>query len=200
MDLTNFSTVFHWVVMHGYIFIFLLMCLEGPMTTAAAAFGASLGYFSLPIIFVLSILGDIIPDTIYYYLGYGARKSVIDKYGHYFGLSQSRMERIVNLFAKNVTKTIVTLKLTPILPVPGFILIGSTRKSFLQFIMICIAVTLVKTTLFVILGYYFGQAYNISKYIKEGNYALIIIVVVFALIYYLYRKFSVWLAKRVEKI
>mgnify|MGYP001591522550 CR=1 FL=1 len=55
MEQFSFATVFDWVIKHGYLFIFIAMCVEGPVVTAAAAFAAALGYFSWPVIFILAI-------------------------------------------------------------------------------------------------------------------------------------------------
>lgn len=200
MDLTIFSTIFHLVIRHGYFLMFLVMCAEGPIVTAAAAFAVSQGFFSLPVVFILSILGDIVPDAIYFYLGYGARRSIIDKYGHYFGLPISRVTKIRELLSQHAIKTIVALKFTPFVSLPGFMLVGSARISYSKFILTCFLITLFKTTLFIITGYYFGMLYNIGKYIKVGNLILFLILVIFGILYFAYRKLFWWLGRQIEKI
>ena len=59
-----FDQVLTFIEQNGYVLLFLLMILEGPIVTAAAAFAASLGYLSLPVVFILSVLGNIIGDLI----------------------------------------------------------------------------------------------------------------------------------------
>ena len=132
IDFTNFQAVFHWVIANGYWFIFLVMCVEGPMTTAAAGFASALGYFDPFIVLLLSILGDLVPDSIYYSLGYFGRGPMVEKAIHYFGLTKERVLRIENLLKEHFGKTMVVLKLTPIVPTLGFILVGYLKLSFLK--------------------------------------------------------------------
>lgn len=200
MDVSNFSIVLNWIISQSYLLVFLAMCVEGPVVTAAAAFASAQGYFNPALIFVLSIMGDMVPDSIYYYLGYFSRKSIIDRYGKYFGLHESRMLRIEKLLEKNLSKTIVALKFTPLLPIPGFMLVGSTKGSFFKFFTVCLSTTLVKTTIFLVTGYYFGKLYNFGKYIKYGEYLLLFLVVIFIILYFVYKKFLIWLGNKIEKI
>ncbi len=47
---TSFSSALSFALSHGYVLIFLIMIIEGPFITTAAAFAASLGYFNIFII------------------------------------------------------------------------------------------------------------------------------------------------------
>jgi len=73
MDQAVFITLLHWVAAHGYLFMLGLMMIEGPTITTAAAFVASWGYFNPFLVYVLAIIGDVIPDIAYYYVGYAAQ-------------------------------------------------------------------------------------------------------------------------------
>lgn len=200
MQNADFSSLYNLLTAHGYWIMFLVMCVEGPMATAAAAFASSLGYFNLIAVFFISLAGDMVPDTIYYYMGYGARASVIEKYGHRFGLTQARMQRMEELLKKHTIKTIIAMKLTPIAPIPGFMMIGSVRIGFFKFFNVCLLVTVAKTTLFLLLGYYSGMFYNFAKYMQYGNIVLIIIIAAFILLFVAYRKFFQWLSSKIEKV
>jgi len=199
MDFTSTSAILAWLIAHGYYLMFLGMCIEGPIITAVSAFAVAHGHFNLGIVFVLSILGDVIPDTIYYYIGYGARIGLIEKYGHYFGFSPTRVKKVENFVHKNSTRAIITLKFTPLAALPGFMIIGSSRVPYLKYIFLCTVVSLFKTSLFMLIGYYSGVLNNVDSYVKSGNLVLVITVAVVIAFYFAYKKFSSWLSKQVDK-
>ncbi len=199
--LVTFSTAFTWVIAHGYILMFIAMLIEGPIITAAAAFAVALGYFSIPIVFMLALLGDIIADIIYYLIGYFSRITIIEKYGKFAGLSQSRMKRIEKLINSHPIKTLVVLKLMPILPTPGLMIVGSTRMKLKKFITISSIIILPKTIFFLVVGYYFGEAYSmIMKRFEKGTLMLFLFAILLGITYYLFNKFTQFLAKKIEKI
>jgi membrane protein DedA with SNARE-associated domain len=199
--LATFSAAFSWVIAHGYPLMFIAMLIEGPIVTAAASFAVVFGYFSLPIIFLLSLLGDIVADIIYYVIGYFSRIKVVEKFGHHFGLTTSRMERIEHLLNNHPIKTLIALKLTPVLPTPGLMIVGATQMPIKKFITICSAIILPKTIFFMIVGYYFGAAYDmIVKRFEKGSLIAIIIIATVIAIYIGFNRLSAYIAKRIEKL
>lgn len=200
-DFATFAGAFQWVIEHGYILMFVAMLIEGPIVTVAAAFAAALGYFDVFIVFIISFLGDIVADVIYYFIGYFSRLAVIEKFGKFFGLTERRMHRIEELLNGHSVKTIIALKLAPVLPTPGLMLVGATKMPIKRFVKICSLIIFPRTIFLVIMGYYFGAAYEIlSKQMEEKTFTLLIIVVIVFLLYYGFTKLLAYLGKRVEKI
>ncbi len=200
-NLINFSAAFQWVIHFGYPLMFLAMLIEGPIVTAAASFAIVFGYFNFGIIFILAFLGDIVADIIYYAIGYFSRVALIEKFGYRFGLTQKRMERLESLINKNPIKTLIALKLTPIIPTPGLMIVGTTKMPLKKFIILSSIVVIPKTILFMLVGYYFGQAYDtIIKTVKSGGLVLVFILIAIVIIYYGFTKISAYLARKVEKI
>jgi membrane protein DedA with SNARE-associated domain len=200
IDFSTFQTVFAWVIAHGYPLMFLAMCLEGPTVTAAATFAVTFGYFNPFIVFALSMLGDIIPDVIYYAMGFWGRRATIEKFGKYFGLTENRIKRIEETIRMHGGKTVAILKYTPVLSTPGLMLVGAMRMTFSRFLWFVVIVTLQKTLTFMALGYFFGKAYNIGKYIKYGALLPFIIIVLYFVFMFAYKKFSQRIVNKIEKI
>ncbi|MDR3559503.1 MAG: VTT domain-containing protein [Candidatus Pacebacteria bacterium] len=199
--LTSFSAAFVWVIAHGYFLMFLAMLVEGPIVTAAAAFATAFGYFDIWIVFLLSIFGDIVADVIYYVIGYYSRITVIEKFGHHFGLTTERMKKIEATLNNHPVRTLLALKMTPVLPTPGLMMVGATRMRLKKFITICIAFIIPKSIFFIVVGYYFGAAYElILKRFERGGIILGLVAVVIIFIYYAFGKFSARLGERVEKL
>ena len=181
--------------------MFIAMFVEGPVVTAAAAFAAALGYFSLITVLVLSISADLVGDSLCYWIGYFGRVRVVEKYGHKIGLTTQRIERIEHLIKTHPKKTMLAIKLAPFLPPFGLAMIGTTRMRFTQYALISFLITLPKAIIFMALGYFFGKAYEtISHYIENGEYFIIIGLVIIIIIYYAYKKITERISKNLENI
>ncbi len=200
MNLTNFSDALHWVLDHGYPIIFIGMLIEGPIITAAASFASALKYFDLKIIFILAILGDLVADFAYYAVGYFGHLAILKRYGHLFGISENKIENLKNLLERHPGKILAAIKLAPFVPTPGLIVAGATRMSFKKFTLVSTLITLPKVIIFMLLGYYFGQAYDkISDYIAHAGYFLIIFVAAAVLVYLGYKKITANISKSLER-
>jgi len=73
--------------------------------------------------------------------------------------------------------------------------------SLEQFSEMALAVTIPKAILFTALGFYFGRAYDtIAHYIQNGEYFIVIAIVVLLVVYYLYKKAGSAISLRLERI
>lgn len=200
VDFSSFQAVFQWVVAHGYPLMFLAMCAEGPTVTAAATFAVTLGYFNPFVVFALSILGDVLPDAIFYAIGYYGRLSVVKRFGHRFGLGEERIAKMEQAIKEYGGKTVAILKYTPVLAAPGLMLVGAMRMKWWKYLWLVFIVTLQKTLTFMLLGYFFGKAYNIGSYIKYGALVPLVIIVLYVVFIILYKKYSSKIVSKIEKI
>jgi len=205
MDFETLGGATNWLAQHGYALMFIAMLIEGPAVTAAGAFGAALGYFNVYTVFFLSVLGNLIPDVIFYIVGFFGRQHLLDRYAvqfeRYFGLTKERIARIESLLQNHAGKTLLAIKLMPFLATPGLIIAGATRMSIKKYTWLSIAIILPTSLFFLILGYYFGAAYTmISKYLKYSEYIVIGFLLLFIMVSYLYKKLEKNIAKKIEKI
>ena len=200
VDFSSFSMVFNWVIQHGYPLMFLAMCAEGPTVTAAATFAAILGYFNPWVVFALSVFGDVIPDVIYYAIGCWGSLGFVKKFGKRFGLTEKRIEQVEHHIAEHGGRTVAMLKYTPVLATPGLMLVGAMRMNFWKYLWFVIIVTLQKTLTFMALGYFFGQTYNIGRYIKLGALIPFAIVIVYFGFIFFYKRISDRIVSKINKI
>jgi membrane protein DedA with SNARE-associated domain len=200
MSLTYESAVL-FAQSHGYLLIFLAMIIEGPIITLAAAFASSLGIFNVWLIFLLSILGNLLPDILFFSIGRFGREKSLEKYFKYFGLNQQRIKKLENGFKEHAGKTLVFAKLIPPLPIPGIILAGFAKMPTRKFIFISTAFNIISSTICVLVGYYSGWALdNLLKYLHMSEYLIIFLIVIVAGTYTLYKMFSPKIQKRVNKL
>ena len=189
MDLSPFESAFNLVMSHSYLFIFVAMVIEGPVVTAASAFAAALGYMNFPLVFLLSFLGDMTGDLIYYSLGFWGRKRFVNRYGHYFGLTEIRLAKVTHLLKTHPIKTLVASKYIPFISASGLIAAGLAHLSPRRFLIIDILITLPSTIFFSSAGFYFGLAFDrLFQSLKNVQYAMLIVIVLAILLAYLYRQ------------
>ncbi len=175
----------------GYGVMLLLMILEGPVATVAGAFAASLGYFNIFIVLLLSLLGDFIGDNLLYVIGRHGLHSTFLKYAKHVGLNDERRARIEQMLHSHSGKSLLFLKMTPF-ATPGILLSGATKMHYGKFLAYCTAITLVRSLLFTALGFYAGAlAQQVLTYLDWGQYIVVILVVLLVIVYLVLKKFSI---------
>ena len=198
MATSTLAVATQWVVSHGYPLMFVAMLVEGPAVTAAGAFAVALGYFNLWVVFGLSILGNLIPDVAYYALGYWGRKGFVDKYGHHFGITPERSAYLEKLINQHVGKALAFIKLFPLIATPGLIIAGASRVDLKKYVWWSLVITVPSSGFFLVVGYYFGAAYDkIVNYLNYGGYLAAGAVVIFIAISYFWKKLSAKFAKTI---
>lgn len=198
MNTTTYTTLVPWIIAHGYFIFLIIAIVEGPLVTVAAGIAAALGYYNIYIITILSILGDIGGDVLYYGIGYVSKNIIRSKFFRFFGINEERITKIERLVHGHIRKSVLITKFSPIVGPFGHIIIGSTRASFRKFIETATAIAIPKSIFFVLVGFFSVKAYiNINKTIKHGELAVAIIAAVIGIIYVFYRKFS---ARVTEKL
>lgn len=196
---SSFQSVFQWAIHHSYPILLIGMILEGPILIMAASFAASLGYLSLPVIFGLAILGDVIGDVGCYVFGYFSRITVINRFGHYFGVTPNRMARLKALLERHPVKILTAIKISPIVPVPGLIVAGSSHMAPRTFISSILIIILPKTIVFIVIGFFFGGIYEQIRVYLNSAYTAVIISIALVGAYYAYRRISARIATELEQ-
>ncbi len=194
---TTFTAITQWILRQGYTLMFVLMLIEGPVVTAAGAFAAALSYFQLWIVFALSILANLIPDAVYYAMGYWGRHRFIDQYGHYFGLTKQRIAAAEKLANKHTVKSLVAIKMIPFLATPGLIIVGASKMDIRKYILWSIVITVPSSLVYLLIGYYFGAAYStIDRYLHLGYYLFAATIAIVFIVLYFQKKFAEDFARR----
>ncbi len=178
------------LILHkGYFIMFFIMIIEGPVITIISAFLASLGFFSVLIVLLLSILGDVIGDLFFYYIGKYFGLDFIDKFGKYFGMNYKRFRKVSELFKKHEGKVIFTSKATTGLGVITFIAAGIVRMDITKFLKFSIFGGIIWSVFLISVGYFFGYLYEeISAYISWSKWVLIVVLIIFITVFRFLKK------------
>jgi len=183
-EIGTYTGILALIQTHGYIVMFLVMLIEGPIATYMAAFVASTGLLNIYIVLLLSALGYIIPDSILFFIGKYSRTKFIEKILTKVGLHKKRMKNIEKNLGKHLWKSIFMFKLTPGLAIPSLILAGLTKMKFKKIFVICTLFNVVSALLFSALGFYSGiAAESILKYLRMEQYITPILVLLTVVIY-----------------
>ena len=140
--------------------------------------------------------GDLIADIVYYFIGYHSRSLIIERYGHHIGLTKERIEKVGKMVHTHFKKTMLVVKLSPFIPVPGLLAIGASKVSPRKFIEMSLLITTPKSILFALLGFYSGKAYTyLDSTITNGSYIAGGLILLIVIIYLIYQKISLRIAK-----
>ncbi|MBP7708153.1 VTT domain-containing protein [Candidatus Pacearchaeota archaeon] len=198
LDLTNLSASLSQIQNQSYLVILVLMIVEGPIVTFLASLAASIGVFNIYWILVLSILGNSIPDKLFYLIGRYSRKKTENRFLNFFNLDSKKVKTFEKHLENNLVKALIFSKFVPPFPIPGMFLAGFTKTNFKRFFIITTAFDILISIIFVITGYFSGVfATEALRYFELESIFLPIIVVIVILIFPLtkwaYRKISLYL-------
>jgi membrane protein DedA with SNARE-associated domain len=197
----SFGHFFSLLTAHGYVFMFILMLFEGPTITAASAFAAALGYFNINIVILIAIFGNLIPDIVFYSIGYWGRESFVKKNGKFLGFKKVNITALEKVFQENMVKGLFAAKLIPLLSIPGLVTAGVARIPFKKYLGWVSLIIACNSTFFLIFGYYFGATYkSFSQHFNTKIYLIIAFVLIFIVIIYAYRTILKKVVENVEEV
>ena len=183
---------------YGYFLMFILMIIEGPLITYISGFAASMGIFNVYYVFILSLLGNLISDLLWFSFGKFGNKTFLNKY-----TSNPKYDCILKLknnLENNTGRCIAIIKCIMPLAGPGLVMAGMSKISFKKFTLWALILGIPFAAIFTIAGYSSGITFSVfSKYLKIGSIAIVIAVIVFILLWLLFRKLSNKLENKIKK-
>ena len=162
------ADIIQWLLDYKYLLLFPIAVVEGPFITVVAGFLASIGMIDLLLAYVILIFGDLVGDSLYYALGKWGGRPWIKKWGHYIGMTESRIVYLENHFKRHPGKTLVLGKVAHGLGGPFLAAAGLSNMPFINFYIINLLASVPKTLLLLLLGYYFGHGYQrVTQYMDS---------------------------------
>ena len=180
----SLQQIVNLVLTYKYIILLPIAVVEGPIITIIGGFLASQGILNAELVYVIVVLGDLIGDTIYYAMGKFAGRSFIRRFGKYLGITLEREQRLEETIKKHTGKTLLFGKLTH---VAGFALLigaGMAEVPYDKYLWFNFLGTLPKSLILLLIGIYFGQAYEELNH--DINYAGFIGIMLFIILFLLY--------------
>jgi membrane protein DedA with SNARE-associated domain len=162
-----------------YLLLFPIAVAEGPAITIIAGFLSSLGFLNFWISFAVIVVGDLVGDSIFYAIGRHGRDSIFYRYGKYLGLHPERLQKVEDMIAKNHTKTLLFGKFAHGTGSILWVGTGLAKMPYRKFLIYNFFTTCIKSGLLIVLGYYYGEAYErfgtVFHYLSIGFILLLVI-------------------------
>lgn len=186
----NLTDIFQILIRFGYPLIFAITIFEGPIVTVIGSLLASLGYFNVYMVYAVVVIADMTADILWYSLGYFGRKHLVERFGHYIGVTVERIIKLEKHFSSHAGKTIFLAKITHAIGLPFIIAAGMAKVRFKTFFSYSLMATFPKSLIFVLLGYYAGTSYQkINTVLRDFTIAITLLVIAFGVLYYLHNKY-----------
>lgn len=172
-----------------YIFIVFFAFAEGPFLSMIFGALIKFGYFGFLPVYSALMIGDLMGDIFWYYIGDFYGHSFIRKFGKYFSVTEESVEKVKNIFHKHKHPILFISKITN-----GFgfslatlIIAGMVKLPFGGYLSVNIIGQFVWTGFLMSVGYFFVNLYITIDTIV-GRVSLVAVFVIFFVIFIRYRK------------
>jgi membrane-associated protein len=150
--LTLLLTYRYWVLLP-------LAIVEGPMLAFACGVLVSLGYLSAPVTLGILVLGDIIPDTVFYTLGrFWSDRPVVQRLAARLGVTEAHLADARGFWHNHPGKTMLMSKFAYGISSAFLFMAGLMRMSALRFYGYSISISIAHYVVIMTAGYYFGAS------------------------------------------
>jgi len=180
--------IYTLILTYKYWILLPIAIFEGPIISVISGFLVAHDVLNFYMAYLIIVLGDIIGDCLYYWLAriYGAK--FVLTIGKYLGVTQKKMDIMGRLLRKHFVKTMLFSKGGQIAPMPTIVFSGMSKISFKRFFVVTTGITIVKSLLLILLGYYFGESYELfAKYLDKYTFFATILAVVIVFFFVLKR-------------
>ncbi len=187
---------------YKYLVLFPIAAAEGLVVSLAAGYLVYMGVLHIVPTYIILILGDFIPDTIYYYIGrLGDHKKIIEKYGGKMKFIKGGFGTIEHLWQTHPRKTMIFAKVTYGVSIPFLLSAGLFKVPYKKFISYTIPITLVQCSVVLALGYFLGKSYEIALGYIHYSYLFVsvIFIVIFASYIFFIKHYSKKQFERIEQ-
>ena len=174
------------IVAYRYWILFPLACVEGPVVAMVVGFLVSLGVFELLPVYVLLLLGDIVPDSIFYWLGRTGHRTAFVRRA-----LAKRLPAIEHFWHWHTFKSMLVAKWALTLSPALLISAGMARLPFGRYLRAAIPITAFQYAVTMGFGYFFGLSYQtFRETLVLAQLTVVLGVVLFFVATYLLSRFA----------
>ena len=135
--------------------------MPGETLVVASGFLAREGVFDLKILIVVIAAAAVIGDSIGYELGRRLGRGWLQHYGHWFGVRENHLARVDAFFVRHGGKSVFFSHFLHLLRALMPFMAGAGRVPYLRFAFYNTLGCILWATIFVVLGYFFGQSWEL---------------------------------------
>ena len=149
----------------NYIFLALLVAIEGPIATLLGAAAASAGMMKPLPVFVAASFGNLIADSLWYLMGRAGKIGWLVRWGGWSGIRPHHLERLQQAMHDHAIKVLLFAKLTVSLVIPSLIAAGLARVPWRKWFPPIFIGEMLWTGTLVVAGYFTTEA---IKKVEQG--------------------------------
>ncbi len=190
------------LIKYKYLILFPIAAIEGLVVSLAAGFLVYTGVLNIVPTYIILVLGDFIPDTIYYYIGrLGDHKKMIEKYGEKIKFVKGGFKTIEHLWNNHPRKTMLFAKVTFGMSIPFLLSAGLFKIPYRKFISYTLPITFIQCGVVLSLGYFLGKSYEIAVGYIHFSYTIVSItfLIIFAGYIFFIKRYSKKKFEEIEK-
>ena len=182
----SMSVVIALFLQYKYAALVVLSLFEGPYIMMLSGFLIKLGVLALIPAYIALSIGDLLADTMWYYIGYFFGNTFVKRFGKLFDITTKSIENAKQLFLNHRKKILFGSKVTAGfgLSLATLVAAGMVRAPFGEYMLINFFGQTVWTAIMLSLGYFFGNLYIVIDNILGR---IFIIGAAFAVLYLLLR-------------
>lgn len=144
-----------------YAFIIFVSFIEGPILALFCGLLIKLGDAPFWPVYIALMAGDLVGDTVWYYIGFFFGNKFIIKFGKYFSVTEEGIAVVKRIFHKYHQRILIISKITMGF---GFALVtlitaGIVKIPFRQYFILNFVGQFVWTAFLLFVGYMFGNLY-----------------------------------------
>lgn len=165
--------------------------MPGETVLLAASFFAARGEFNIAWVIFYGMLGALIGNNIGYFLGLRGGRPFIEKFGHRFFISDTRIKAAEEYFDNHGGKTVFIGRFATGIRVFVSPLAGASHMNYGKFFIYTLLAVVVWTVSIGVAGYLFGQNWELLlKVIERIGWGTLAVIVVLAVISYVIKRRS----------
>ncbi len=156
----HLESIINLLVTYRYVMLLVLSLIEGPLVCLGAGIMIRLGYFAPLPAFIIVIIGDIVPNSVSFFLGkFSNKKTLAKSMLAKLNVNEKHFEMLEKFWVTHTHKTMFLAKLAWGLGMPLFMSAGMTTLSFKKFLESMTWVAIVQYIFVISLGYYLANSY-----------------------------------------
>lgn len=187
----------------GYFGVFILMTMESmifpvpsELVMPFAGFLIASQKFSFSLVMISSTMGSIFGSLLSYYIGKYGGQAFILKYGKYFLLDKTDLEKTENWFAKKGEKTIFISRFIPVVRHLISLPAGIGKMDLKKFCVYTTTGAAIWNGFLAYCGFYLGKNWNLVRHYTEYFSLTAAGLLFLAAVYFIYRHIK---HKKMEK-
>ncbi len=185
------TQILAYLLAYKYLALLPLALLEGPIIALVVGFFVYMGYLSAIPAYLVMIMGDFFPDSLYYAIGrYGKKEVLIRKYDTKSKLISRHFPFLEKIWGEHTMKTMFVSKLAYGFSIPLLISAGLVRVPYWKFVWQALVVTLFQYGLLMFIGFALGHSYLTAiPYIKDVGVIIAVIAVLIIIGYFMVQRY-----------